>query len=83
MRRSSVRWPTTTQLFYVSGYAVHNFAWQLGRAVMTSAQPTEAGGPDRVNAQVTVDKKVYVDTTFNGKHAPASGEFDFEGWDAY
>jgi hypothetical protein len=62
----------------VSGYAVHNFAWQLGRAVMTSAQPTEAGGPDRVNAQVTVDKKVYVDTTFNGKHAPASGEFDFE-----
>lgn len=59
----------------MQGYAVQSFASQLGRAVMTSAVPSEAGGPERVEEQVTVDKNVYVQTSFRGKKGVGSDAF--------
>jgi hypothetical protein len=62
----------------VQGYAVQSFASQLGRAVMTSAMPSEAGGPERVQEQVTVDKNVYVETTFKGRKQVPAETFTFD-----
>jgi hypothetical protein len=59
----------------VQGYAVHSLASQLGRAVLTSAQPVDGNGPEQVEANVTVDKSVYVQTNYKGKKAVSDQEF--------
>lgn len=57
----------------VQGYAVHSLASQLGRAVLTSSQPVDGNGPEQLEANVTVDKNVYVQTTFGGKKQVGEG----------
>jgi hypothetical protein len=59
----------------IQGYAVQSFAVELGRAVMTSAKPTEAGGPDVVSAEVKVKDKVYAETAFKQRHAVSESDF--------
>lgn len=59
----------------VKGYAVQNFAVELGRAVMTSAKPTDAGGPEMVSAQVKVKDKVFADTNFKSRRGVSESEF--------
>lgn len=60
---------------HVHGYAVHSLASKLGRAVMTSEQPVNGQGPDQLQASVTVDKSVYVQTAFKGKKPVAENAF--------
>ena len=64
----------------MGGYAVQEFAVELGRAVMTSAKPTDASGPEVVNSTVKVKDKVYAETAFKQRHAV--NEADFAGNDA-
>lgn len=61
------------------GYAVQSFAVELGRAVMTSAKPTDAAGPEVVTSQVKVKDKVYVDTEFKSRRGVSEADFAISG----
>lgn len=61
------------------GYAVQSFAVELGRAVMTSAKPTDGAGPEVVTSQVKVKDKVYVDTEFKGRRGVSESDFAVSG----
>lgn len=60
------------------GYAVRDFASQLGRAVMTSSMTDDASAPERVHSDVRVDKSVYVETNFKTRKQVPADAFAFD-----